>query len=431
MADNYQLEPAEISQIAVKDQNRLVGVVAKCLAANSPYINVLQGGTFQSGMGDTVVAAVEMQAAPGDSFAVPTFVPQTQIAGTSGTAERTGKIDFSYQLKAKRGTGPKVSVKDGFGAFKSSYLSAEDALRKMITQYINADVQANLVLQSGTKASAFAGNTLAQNTVGGIETDIGITWSTLDLPNASLSFKALHAWARYLKEALFAEMFAAGDKVQPHFRFIGGSDIIEQFRNETGVNSQALALTTGEYKLGETMVSGYSFEASTAYRGIAFGMTQRPLRFNTITNGIPNWINPITVISDSSNGTAYSEPNVAWQTAAYEVGVLLADGTFQRQVPEQYVGEGTFRYAPQLHGGELEWHYVKDNNDNAWGDYGFHKYQITRAYKPLRPQHIIPIIYERAATDLGLVSLSTTTPSVIAGAAFTPISPVPGSEPAV
>lgn len=407
MADNYQLEPAEISQIAVKDTNRLVGVVAKCLAANSPYINVLQGGTFQSGMGDTVVAAVEMQAAPGDSFAIPTFIPQTQIAGTSGSAERTGKIDFSYQLKAKRGTGPKVSVKDGFGAFKSSYLSAEDALRKLITQYINADIQANVVIQSGTKATAKAGNTLAQNTVGGVETNIGITWTGLSLPDAQLSFKALHAWSRYLKEALFAEMFPAGDKVQPHFRFIGGSDIIEAFRNETDVTSIGMALTTGQYKLGETMVAGYSFEASPAYRGIAFGMTQRPLRFNTVdNNGLPVFLNPITVVADSSNLTAYSEPNVAWQQALYEVGVLVADGSFQRQVPEQYVGEGTFKYAPQLHGGELEWHYVKDNNDNAWGDYGFHKYQITRAYKPLRPQHIIPIIYKRAQTDLGLVANS-------------------------
>jgi hypothetical protein len=74
-------------------------------------------------------------------------------------------------------------------------------------------------------------------------------------------------------------------------------------------------------------------------------------------------------------------------------------------VPEQYVGEGTFKYAPQLHGGELEWHYVKDNEANAWGDYGWHKYQITRAYKPLRPQHIIPISFKRKQVDLGLTAI--------------------------
>jgi len=243
----------------------------------------------------------------------------------------------------------------------------------------------------------------------------------------------LHAWARFLKEALFAEMFPAGDKVQPHFRFIGGSDIIEAFRNETDVTQSGLFLTAGQYKLGESMVAAYSFESSPAYRGIAFGMTQRPLRFNTIgTNGLPVWLNPVTIVSDSSNLTAYSLPNVTWLEATYEVGVLIADGTFQRQVPEQYVGEGTFRFAPQLHGGELEWHYVKDNNDNAWGDYGFHKYQITRAYKPLRPQHIIPIIFRRSQTDLGLVAESSSgAPSVISGPAFVPAPPLDFAEPGI
>ena len=405
MPDNYLIDPAAINQIAVKDTNRLIGSVAKCLAANSPFINILSGGTFASGVSDTVLAAVEMQAAPGDSLAVPTFINQTQIAGTAGTAEKTGKIDFSYTLQAKRGTGPKVSVKDGFAAFKTSYLTAEDALRKLITQYINADIQAQLTLKSGSKVSCVSTGTLQSNLVGGTESNIGITWSGLALPDSQLSFKALHAYARYLREGLFAEMFPASDKVQPHFRFIGSSDIVEAFRNETDVTSIGMALTTGGYKLGESMVSAYSFETSPAYRGLAFGVTQRPLRFSHYngSTGLPLWINPVQIISDSATLTAYSLPNPAWLSATYEVGHLIADGTFQRQVPEQYVGEGTFRFAPQLHGGELEWHYIKDNDENAWGDFGFHKYQITRAYKPFRPQHIIPIIFKRAQTDLGLV----------------------------
>jgi hypothetical protein len=209
-----------------------------------------------------------------------------------------------------------------------------------------------------------------------------------------------------MKEGLFAEMFPAGDKVQPHFRVIGGSDIIEAFRNETDVTQVGLFLTAGQYKLGETMVEGYSFESSPAYRGLAFGMTQRPLRFNTVVNGVPQWLNPVSIVSDSSNLTAYSVPNPAWVNATYEALVLIADGTFQRQVPEQYVGEGTFKFAPQLHGGELEWHYIKDNDENSWGDFGFHQYQISRAYKPMRPHHIIPITYQRAQTDLGLVAES-------------------------
>jgi hypothetical protein len=404
----YQIDTNAISNIAKKDTNRLVGSVAKCLAANSPFIGVLRGGTFKSGVSDTVTSAVEMQAAPGDSLAVPTFTAQTSIAGTAGTAEKTGKVDFTYTLEGKRGTGPKVDVKSGFAAFKSSYLTAEDALRKLITQYINADIQAQLVLKSATKFSCKAGQTLEQNLVGGSETNIGITWNGLVLPDAQLSFKALHAIARYLREALFGEMFPASGKGQAHFRFIGSPDIVEAFRNEVGVENILIALTQGGYKLGEESVSAYSFETSPAYRGIAFGQTQRALRFNEISGvtHIPTWLNPVTTVEDEATNTAYAVANDDWLSADYEVGVLIAEGSFERQTPEQYTGEGTFKFAPQLHGGELEWHYIKDNDVNQWGDYGWHKYQITRAYRPIRPQHIIPIIYKRAQTDLGLTAIA-------------------------
>lgn len=403
----YQIDTAQISNIALRDTNRLVGSVAKCLAANSPWIGVLSGGVFKSGMGDVVTNAVEMPAAPGDSLAVPTFTNFTAIAGTNGTAEKTGKVDFTYRLQSKRGSGPKVNVKQGYGAFKSSYLTAEDALRKLITQYVNADVQAQLVLSSGSKFSAVSGNAFSANFVGGTEQNVGITFNGLTLPDSPLSFKCLHAIARYLKEALFGEMFPADGKVQPHFRFIGSSDIIEAFRNEIGVQNVLLALTTGQYKLGEESVSAYSFETSPAYRGIGFGMTHRPLRFNAIDGGthLPTWLNPVTTIDDSATDTAYSVPNSDWLGAGYEVGVLIAEGSFERQVPEQYVGEGSFKFAPQLQAGELDWHYVKDNDTNSWGDFGWHQYQVSRAYKPLRPQHIIPIMYKRAQTDLGLTAI--------------------------
>ena len=405
--DCTNIDSGVVCDIAVRDTNRLVGSVARALAANSPFIGILAGGTFRSGIGDTVVSAVEMQAAPGDSLAVPTFIDQTLLCGTRGTQEKTGKVEFSYKLQGKRGQGPKVCVKEGFGAFKTSYQTAEDALRKLITQYINADVQAQLVLKSATKASAIAGGTIPSNTVGGTENDIDITWTGLALPNAALSFKALHAWARYLKEGLFGEMFSADGKAQPHFRAIGGSDIIESFRAEVGVENVLLALTTGGYKLGENSVSAYAFESSPAYRGIAFGTTHRPLRYNEVDgDGIPIFLNPVETVQESSEDcTAYAQPNPEWAAALYEILILVAEGTFERQVPEQYVGEGTFKYAPQLHAGELEWHYVKDNTCNQWGDFGWHNYQITRAYKPLRPQHIIPIAFKRDQVDLGLTEI--------------------------
>lgn len=403
---------ATISQIAVKDTNRLQGTIGKALAANSPFIGVLKGGTFATGVGDTVVSAVEMQAAPGDSLAAPTFTDFTAISGTNGTQEATGKVEFSYKLQAKRGKGPMVAMQQGYGAFKSSYLTAEDALKKLVTQYVNADIQYNLVTSSGSKFQAVSGTQFASLFAGGTEANIGQAWNPALTVDSPISFTALHALARYLKEALFGDMFGADGKAQAHFRFIGSSDIIESFRNETDVTQIGIALTTGGYKLGEEMVSAYSFESSPAYRGLAFGVTQRPLRFSAYGTGgqaaVPQWINPVTVVNDSGVGTgqSYAIANTSWLSATYEIGFLIAENTFERQVPERYAGEGTFKFAPQLHMGELEWHYLKDNDSNAWGDYGFHKYQITRAYKPYRPQHIIPIMYKRAQTNLGLTPAS-------------------------
>ncbi len=409
-----------LSNIAVRDTNRLLGSVAKCLAANSPWINVLKGGTFKSGVGDTVLSTVEMQAAPGDSLAAPAFTNTSAISGTTGTTEATAKVDFSYSLQSKRGRGPTVDVNKGYGAFKSSYLTAEDSMRKLITQYVNADIQNQMLNKSASKFVCKAGTAFSTLFQGGTEASYGSsTFGHSIQADAPLTFKALHALARYLKEGLFGEMFEASGKGQPHFRFIGSSDIVESFRAEVGVQNVLLALTQGGYKLGEESCSAYSFESSPAYRGLAFGTTQRPLRASTIAQSgaagvidMPTLINPVTTVTGSGDGTngtdnttAYAVANSSWLAATYEIGFLIADGTFERQTPEQYTGEGTFKYAPQLCAGELNWHYVKDNDRNEFGDYGHHNYQITRAYKPLRPQHIIPIIYKRATTDLGLTAI--------------------------
>ncbi len=395
------LTPADISDIAQKDENRLVGTVAKTLAANSPFIGLLKGGVFASGISDTVRSAIQMQAAPGDSLAIPTFVASTELCGTNGTQELTDAINLSYALEGKRGKGPRVCVKKGYAAFKTSYTAAEDSLAKLITQYINADVRAQLYLRSGSKFTAAAGHNFEDIFVGGNETDTGIKFATGIAPTGPLSFKALHAVTRYVKEALFGEFFSSEGKGMDHAKFIGGSDQIELFRAE--VNPQLVALTTGHYKLGEEGLTGYSFETSPAYRGLAFAVDQRPIRADSFAvDGTLNVINPVTVVTNVVKNTAYAKANPTWLNAPWEVGYLVFEGSFKRLVPEKYVGEGTFKFAPQLHMGELEWVYRKDNDCNSWGDYGWHQYQIERAYEPLRPQFVIPILYKRCRADLGL-----------------------------
>lgn len=399
-------DPSDISDIATKDTSRVVGSIAKTLAANSPYLNVIGGGTFPSGVSDTVRSVVQMQAAPGDSLALPTFLCDVDMCGQVGHQDLTDTIEFTTKLESIRGRGPNICVKKGYSAFKGSYSMAEDALKKLITQYVNADIRAQLYLRGASKFTANHNYDFNSLFTGGSETDLGVKFAPL-LPTGPMTFKALHYLGRYLKETLFAEWFTSAGSM-PHFRFIGGSDQIEYFRSEVGVQNVMTALTQGGYKLGETALTAYGFEQSPAYRGIAFGVDQRPLRFNSLSGaGVPVLLNPVTIVTNASKGTAYAKANPAWLNADFEIGTFIADGSFERQVPEKYVGEGSFKFAPQLHMGELEWHYLKDNHCNQWGDFGWHKYQITRAYKPLRPQHIIHTAYKRCKTDLGLVACPT------------------------
>jgi hypothetical protein len=406
-------EPDALSDIAVKDTNRLIGRIAECLAQNAVFVNILDGGTFPSGVSDTVRSAVSMPAAPGDSMAIPTFVEDLQVCGTDGIQDLTGTVDFSYSLKTKRGKGPRVCMKKGYAAFRDSYLQAENSLAKLVTQYINADVRAQLYLNSASKFNATAGYCFEDLFTGGQPTDIGVQFAQV-LPTGPVSFKAILTLNRFMREALLAEPFPGDGKGQPHAKVIGSADIIDAFREESDVHANMMALTTGGYQIGENTLTAYSWETSPAYRGIAFGTDQTPLRATGFDqNGDLALVNPRLTVADPVKNTAYSIVNPAWLAAPYEVLFLVYMDSFRRLVPERYVGEGSFKFAPQLVSGELQWHYLLDNDCNQWGDYGWHKYQITRAYQPVRPMHVIPVLYRRCKADLGLEDCVTTTCPVI------------------
>jgi hypothetical protein len=401
--------PAVLSDISTKDSPRLVGRIAESLAGNSAFMNVLDGGTLEAGVSDVVRSSVQMPAAPGDSLAIPTFVADVNICGTVGEQDLTDTVEFTYQLESKRGFGPRVCMKKGYAAYKDSYIMAEDALSKLVTQYINADIRAQLYLRSASKFNATAGYCFEDLFTGGEHTDVGVKFAPV-IPTGPLSFKALQVVLRYVKEALYPTLFEGDGKGQPHAKFIGSSQQIDAFRNEIGVERIMSALAAGSYKIGENTLTAYSWETSPAFRGLAFGTDQSPLRatgFNQ--DGTLALVNPRLTIANVQKNTAYSVHNPAWLRAPLEVGFLIFKNSFKRLVPSRYVGEGSFRFSPQLVMGELKWHYVEDNDCNVWGDYGWHKYQITRAYQPVRPHHIVPILYRRCDEDLGLETCLTST----------------------
>lgn len=407
------ITPYTAQDIASKDANRLQGQIAKALAINSPFVNVLDGGVLPAGISDTVRSSIQEQALPGDSLVEPEFVATKDLCGPVDSAENVATTEYSYSLGTKRGRGPKICVKGAYAAYKGSYLMAEDSLKKLLTEYYNADIRITLLNRSGVKYVAGNSGTLSfGETITGGQGQIDVDFADLhSTPTyiGKLTFKALHKLARHQREVNLAEMFNDGTNDQ-HYKFIGGSDIIEDFRDElgdSGVNNTLRALTTGGFKYGEESLRGYSWESSAAYRGITFGVDQRPLRASSLdSSGQPVFVEPWVGVA-TSKGTA-RRVNPDWINAPYEIGFLIGKSSFERLTPERFTGEGSFKFSGQLSMGELQWHYVIDNDCNQYGDFGWHKYEITRAYRPVRPANVVPILFRRCAYDTGIAACATT-----------------------
>lgn len=402
------ITPYVAQQIASKDANRLQGTIAKALAINSPFVNILDGGVLPAGVSDTVRSVIQEQALAGDSLINPAFVATKDLCGPIDDVEGVATTEYSYSLGTKRARGPKICVKGAYAAYKGSYLMAEDSLKKLITQYYNSDVRHTLLSRSGVKyVAGNAGTVSFADSLTGGESQIDVDFANIGSANiGTLTFKAVHKLARHMHEVFLSEMFEDGTGGQ-HYRFIGGSDIVESFRAETGVKEVLIAQTTGGFKYGEERLRSYSWESNVAYRGITLGVDQRPLRAASLDgSGQPVFVEPFVGVA-TTTGTA-SRVNPAWVAADYEVAFLIAKDSFKRLVPERFTGEGSFKFSPQLAMGELQWHYVLDNDCNQFGDFGWHKYEITRAYQPVRPANVVPILFRRCPFDTGITSCPTT-----------------------
>ena len=392
------ITPYTASQIANKDTNRITGAIAKALALNSPWVSVLDGGVFPAGISDTQISIIQEQALPGDSLVNPTFVTTSTLTGPGTSSENVATTSYSYTMGTKRGRGPKIYVKGAYSAYKGAYLTAQDSLAKLMTQYFNADVRAALLNNSGLKLTVVQSSYGSLSTgLSGGESQIAVSWA--NIPQSAigpLSFQTVYLLASYMHEVTLAEMFNDGTNDQ-HYKFIGGHEIVDSFRNSNNdnsdVNNTLRAITTGSFKYGEQALRGYSWESSVAYRGIVLGIDQRPIRATSVVNGVPQYVEPYIGVP-TTNGTAM-RTNPAWITAPYEIAFLIGKSSFERLVPQTYTGEGSFKFSPQLAMGELQWHYQIDNDCNQYGDFGWHLYEITRAYRPVRPANVCPILYQR------------------------------------
>lgn len=402
-----EIDPAQVADFAAKDTNRLRGNVVRALVRKSPYIDVLDGGTLESGVSDVQVAVVQERAALHQSLVRPTFTNDLNMCGQTGDSAEVGSKEYTYQLQTNRGKGPLVCIKGMWSAFKMAYSAAEDSMKKQLIQLNNSDVRITLVDRSGCKMVLKAGASFSNMFDGVVQGIDQAFTSVVGNPDSAPNMRVLQYLCRFLREDFLVEPFETGQG-EPVMKFMGSQEVIDLLRDDAGVREDHRWIAAGSFNIGKNSLLRYTWEGP--YRGIAFGVDPQPLRYdNTKTvNGVanqPDYIEPeIPTLTDNGVG---SRPNAAWIRARYEVAVLMGMNSFRKLTPESYTGEGSFRFPAQGVTGDLMWNNLKDNDKNVWQDYGRHYYQFSRAYKPERPHAVCAIAYARNAVEFGLTPVTS------------------------
>lgn len=369
------------------------------ITLNSPFANVVEGDTFDSNQGDDILNLVTNRVAPGHSLVRPVFTDRSAACGLLPEQDAIGQTSFTTKIQILRGRGPDVCVHQAVAAVKNSYLLAEKSLSENLNYLVNVDIRAQLHDLSGVKFVANSNYQFEDLVSGGMNV-VGANYMG-ELPDSPMSVLALERIVQHMDDELKLGKYGAG--ANAHYRVITGRAQNSYFRNElstAGSSSPVLFGTLqGGFKVGLDTLWGYAWQDVT-YRGFSLGIDWEPLRFNCLdADGNPIFIEPVIKTAGDAGYNGIRNPE--YSVAKNEVGFIVAPNSFTRVVPRTYTGEGSFKFLPQMVAGKLEWFYSRDCN-NQFGDYGYHLYQIQRAYKAEQPHGVIPFTYQRCAGGLGL-----------------------------
>lgn len=394
MASTCDLTAEQLSDGIADQIPQLQQTTVTYNALNNPYANVVDGGIFDNNQGDTVRTLVGSRTVTGHSLVAPVFTATKNSCLSEPPIAQYGQTEFTAQLESLKGEGPPICLNQSRFSVARAYAMQEQALSRDISAINAADIRYQMLYLSGVKFVAQVGGSLDTLLTGGYN-QVGVNFVG-GVPTAPMTFQALTAISDIARDTLSPELF--GDGAMQHFIGIFSSSQVRRFRNEVGVRADLIAATGGSFTDAKNTLFKYNF-IDLPYQGIKLGIDQQPLRFNEVDgDGFPVFIEPL--VETATDYGVYNAVNPAWSSALYEVGFLVSKGTFNRLVPKQYTGEGTMKFDPQFSTGKLEWFYSKDSC-NKFGEIGNHIYRIDRAFQPLRPHGVIPILHTRCLADLG------------------------------
>jgi hypothetical protein len=394
--ENCTLDPSAYANAIATQNPKIQLAVAEHLVLNDPYANLLPTGTVEANIGENIVTVTNTRAVTNESLTRPVFGDLSASCGSTGNTAEWGQESYTTSLKLLRGQSQPICVNKNRFTVMGSLKSAVDQMKMAITQVYSADTRANIVDRAGTKAVLRSGDGSVAQTLTGGEYQSAVAWRG-GVPTQQLTFAYLKALSDFARYTYQPSMY--GNGADSHAVFVGSSEIVDVLRNEADVNNVLSVTTQGSFKDGKESLWNYAW-IDVNFRGIKMAIDPKPLRFNTVDgSGAPVFIEPYVKTAMDYGHANLTNP--AWLSAQYEIGILHYKDAFKRLVPSKYTGEGEAKFAQQSFGGELQWHYQIDSQCNVWGDFGFFKYQIARAFQDVAPWTSVPIAYRRCSGSLG------------------------------
>lgn len=391
------IEIGEASDFLSKNENLISGRIARSLAINSPWINVIETGTFRAGVSDVQRSVIQEAIAPALSQCNPTWAtfqcslpPQTVCFGST---------EYQYSPEQYFEKSCPLCLQTSFSAFRNSIRMVEMSYTDHIQTLWNSWIRAKMFNLSATKVVADSTATSFSQIV---SSGLGTNFAAGRTPNSPLTFKFLKFISNYLTHNLLAgSEFKWGNGASGVFRFISDQQTIDNFRNEDALRLDLRAIAAGCCEKGDKMLSSYSWLGP--WQGIEFGVDQSVIRVSGVrADGSVCCVEPF--LSEAATKGTKRVVNPDWLSAAYQISFLIAKGSFVREIPEEFLGEGLTKFERQNWGGKITWHNVKDNCDNIQGNKGFHYWNLAAAFRPERPEFVIPILHLRCVDDMGLTS---------------------------
>lgn len=378
----------DINDFLASNTNIIEGKIIESLSIQSPWLNVFETNAFPAHKGDVLRTVVQEPIAPVLSECNPTWGAFT--CRTTPSELTYGQTDYQYQLERTWERGQPICIADAYTAVEDNLRNIEDSFEKHTATVWNAWIRARAFRDSATKI-------VANSTVSSFEQLVSQGFQTNFAPgiqpDSPLSWCFLEQVMDFATQELLAQGYMYGSGVDEHARLITDMATAHLLRNDPAVAADLRAGVQGSFRDKYDELFGYPWVGP--YRGIGIGVDQTILRANTVNaNGSIVCVEPRVAQAVTRGTKAISSP--FWRAATFQVSFLVFKGAFERRIPNtSYTGAGMTKFDKQFWGGDVFWINNKDNDCNILGDWGYHAAVYAAAWKPRRPEFVIPILHLR------------------------------------